>query len=68
MKVDPKHLQTCRLWEGSNEQISHKYGGLSSSAVLDKIKRLERCDDRTPEENEYLRALKATLKDLRDHL
>jgi hypothetical protein len=59
--VNCKLLKSCKLWEGSHEHQSFQYGGLKVSQVLEKIKRLYACDDRTPDENEYLEALKATL-------
>jgi len=61
--VSIKLLRKCVLWEGSILQSHFLNGdGLHESQVQDRIMRLERCDDRTPLEEEYLTALRETLK------
>jgi hypothetical protein len=55
-------LRKCRLWSGSIEQWEFlNGGGLYASSVQHKIEQLERCDDRTEGEEEYLAALRIAL-------
>lgn len=56
--VDVTPLKGCVLWSGSQEETDYMFFGLRLGAVLDKIARLEACDDLTPNEVQYLQALK----------
>lgn len=63
--VSVARLKGCRLWDGSSEQQDFKFcGGLSLERVEKKVASLERCDDRTPAEEEYLAALRQTIADI----
>jgi hypothetical protein len=62
--LSSRFLKLCKLWPDSMEFLNFKYrGGITSSQVKVKIAAMERADDRTPCENEYLDALKRTLKE-----
>jgi hypothetical protein len=56
-----EHLQRCRLWKGSMEQLEHSHGWLTLEKLQEKLRRLEACDDLTENELEYIAALKRTL-------
>lgn len=63
--VSTAFLRPCKLWDGSHEFLEYKYGsGLRRSRVVHKIGLMEACDDLTPDEQEYLEALRKTLKDI----
>lgn len=62
--VSVEHLAKCRLWPGSAEETSARFGGLRYKQVVDKISRLERCDDLTDNEKAYLEALYRTAKEV----
>lgn len=59
--VDCSELKKCKLWPGSFEEYEFKTFGLRRKYVRDKISRLERCDDLTEGEAEYLVTLKRSL-------
>lgn len=58
--VSVVHLRKCKLWVGGMEHLEFQYGGLKMKSVLTKIKSLELSDDKTPDEVEYLEALRKT--------
>ena len=59
--VNVKLLLPCKLFPGSNEELEYQYGGLTEKSVLHKIISLGMATDRTPAEDEYLKALKETV-------
>jgi len=60
------HLKHCQLWQGSMMELDFRYKGcLTLGTVLDKGVKLQRCDDRTPDENQLLEAIRLTV---REHL
>ena len=61
--VNVKRLKKCKLWSGSLLEMEFKYGGLSIGTVQTKMLQLKAADDRTPAENELLKALEDTLAD-----
>ena len=66
MRVDPKHLQNCVLWEGSSLHLIHKHSALSIDDVRRKFQmyqHLEEADHLTKREREYKAALELTLKE-----
>ena len=54
-----KRLTSCDLWAGSMLSLHAKFGTLTLAHLKDKIAKLERCDDLTRAEKEFLAALKA---------
>lgn len=56
-------LKKCALWEGSHEQFSFNYGGITAGLLIDTINMKRHCDDLTDNEKEYLAAMSQTLKD-----
>lgn len=66
--VNCKRLKRCKLWSGSLLEMEFKYGGLSIGTVQTKMLQLKAADDRTPAENELLKALEDTLADPAGHL
>ena len=60
--VDVSLLKKTKLWDGSLEQQAFKFVGVTLDNVRAKIAQLERCDDLTTNEKEYLSALKETYR------
>ena len=56
-----EQLQAVALWVGSDLDLAHRSRFLSIAMLVDKRDRLRRCDDRTPKENQLLRALNVEL-------
>ena len=67
MIVSAKHLKKCVLWYGSSEELDFNFGGLKLAVVKKKIESLQRCPDRTPNEDEYLQALIKTEQEAESH-
>lgn len=61
-KVDPVLLQKCVLWPGSMLQLDDQYGGITVERLEATAASLEKADDRTKNEDEWLRAINATAK------
>lgn len=51
-------LKNSKLWQGSAEQFDFEHRGVTVGDALERIAKLERCDDRTLHEDEYLFLLK----------
>lgn len=55
-------LQSAKLWDGSGIMLTNKYaGGLLRAHIVEKITALEKCDDRTKNEDEFLMLLRQEL-------
>ena len=63
MRVDPKHLEKCELWQGSVLQIAHKNSALSIDFIKRKFDKMVGLPDLTPNEYELRDALFKTLND-----
>lgn len=61
-KIDAFLLKKCVLWPGSLIQQEHQHGDIQLDHLRDIVVRLEKADNRSKHENEWLQAIKATIK------
>ena len=63
MRVDPKHLEKCELWQGSIFQIADKNNALTIDYIRRRFDQMAGLPDPTPGEYELQDALLKTLDD-----
>jgi hypothetical protein len=59
--LDLTRLKQCKLWPGSVFELAEKYTVITSAMLREKLDSLGGCDDRTPAEDELMKALQETL-------
>lgn len=60
----PNKVLSCKLWNGSELQLANEYRSLTLQDVRKKILKMEKLDDRTPAETEYMEVLQSWVTDL----
>lgn len=58
-----QYLKKCALWEGSDLHTDFRYSGIGYEKVVRDIARMEKLDDLTPNEVQWLEALRRTRDD-----